>query len=178
MGGKRVSCLVAAVFLGWLAVAGTVGAQTRRLNVICSVQIEWCELVRKRTSRPRESAWRLIHRSSIEALALLMAERKNPRTDVWFGGTGDPHLQAAEQGLTVEYRSRQFDDLQPWAQAQAKRGAFRTVGLYSGALGIAYNPEQIRRLGVEAPRCWRDLVRPEFERQVMMAIRPRPEPAT
>ena len=50
----------------------------------------------------------------------------------------------------------------------AEQGAFRTVGLYSGALGIAYNPQQIRRLGVEPPRCWKDLVRPEFERQVMM----------
>ena len=37
-----------------------------------------------------------------EALAQLIAERANPKTDVGFGGTGDPHLQAAEQDLSVE----------------------------------------------------------------------------
>ena len=36
-----------------------------------------------------------------EALAQLNAEKANPKTDIWFGGTGDPHLQAAEQGLTL-----------------------------------------------------------------------------
>ena len=168
MHGKRTFLLVSTVLFAWLSGIGPVSAQTRRLNVVCSVQIEWCELVRKTYQQATGVRMAVIHRSSIEALALLMSERKNPRTDVWFGGTGDPHLQAAEQRLTEEYRSRQFDDLQPWAQAQAKRGGFRTVGLYSGALGIAYNPEQIRRLGVEPPRCWSDLVRPEFERQVMM----------
>lgn len=44
-------------------------------------------------------------KGSGEALAQLNAERANPKTDVWFGGTGDPHLQAAEQGLTQEYKS-------------------------------------------------------------------------
>ena len=168
MRGKRFFFLLTALLLAWLAGMAPASAQTRRLNVVCSVQIEWCELVRKAYQQATGVRMAVIHRSSIEALALLMSERKNPRTDVWFGGTGDPHLQAAEQGLTVEYRSQQFDNLYPWAQAQAKRGAFRTVGLYSGALGIAYNPQQIRRLGVEPPRCWKDLVRPEFERQVMM----------
>jgi len=70
--------------------------------------------------------------------------------------------------MTKEYRSRAFDDLQPWAQAQAQRGSFRTVGLYTGVLGIAYSPEQVRRLHAEPPKCWRDLTRPQFERQVMM----------
>lgn len=168
MRGYRTLGLVAGVLAAWLAVAGPASAQARRLNVVCSVQIEWCELIRKAYQEATGVRMAVIHRSSIEALAMLMSERKNPRTDVWFGGTGDPHLQAAEQGLTVEYRSRQFDDLQPWAQAQAKRGAFRTVGLYSGALGIAYSPDQVRRLGAEPPRCWKDLVRPQFERQVMM----------
>ena len=151
MRGKRPFSLLTALLLAWLAGMAPASAQTRRLNVVCSVQIEWCELVRKAYQQATGVRMAVIHRSSIEALALLMSERKNPRTDVWFGGTGDPHLQAAEQGLTVEYRSQQFDNLYPWAQAQAKRGAFRTVGLYSGALGIAYNPQQIRRLGVEPP---------------------------
>lgn len=159
--------------LVWVAIAlsllcANASAQARRLNVVCSVQIEWCELVKREYQSVSGVRMSVIHRSSIEALGLLMSERKNPRTDVWFGGTGDPHLQAAEQGLTAEYKSGAFDELHPWAQEQARRGAFRTVGLYTGVLGIAYSPEQIRRLRAEPPKCWRDLTRPQFERQVMM----------
>ena len=170
MSGRGFALLkIAALALGLsLPFSGGLQAQERRLNVVCSVQIEWCELVRKAYQKATGVKMALIHRSSIDALAMLMAERKNPRTDVWFGGTGDPHLQAAEQGLTVEYKPRAFDALEPWAQAQARRAGFRTVGLYTGALGIAYSPEQVRRLRAEPPTCWRDLVRPQFERQVMM----------
>mgnify|MGYP003590469030 CR=1 FL=1 len=42
------------------------------------------------------------------------------------------------------------------------------MGLYTGVLGIAYSPDQLRRLGGPPPRCWRDLLEPRFERQVMM----------
>lgn len=150
------------------ALSKTAHAQTRRLNVVCSVQIEWCELVRNEYQRVSGVRMTMIHRSSIEALAMLLAERNNPRTDVWFGGTGDPHLQAAERGLTLEYRSPILDDLQPWAQAQARRAGYRTVGLYSGVLGFAFRPDQLKRIGAEPPRCWRDLLAEPFRRQVMM----------
>lgn len=47
----------------------------------------------------------MTQRSSDEALAQVRAEVRNPRKDVWFGGTGDPQLIAAEENLTVEYKS-------------------------------------------------------------------------
>lgn len=143
-------------------------AQTRRLSVVCSVQIEWCERVRSEYQKATGVRVTLIHRSSIDALAMLLAERNNPRTDVWFGGTGDPHLQAAEQRLTVGYRSPRFPELQPWAQEQAERAAYRTVGVYSGILVLVYRRDQLARLHAEAPRCWRDLLAPQFADQVMM----------
>ena len=55
-------------------------------------------------------------KGSGESFAQIAAERANPKLDVWFGGTGDPHLQAAEQGLLEEYRSPMLAQLQPWAQ--------------------------------------------------------------
>lgn len=143
-------------------------AQARRLNLVCSAQIEWCELIQSEYQKASGLKVTMIHRSSIEALAMLHSERNNPRTDVWFGGTGDPHLQAAEQGLTLAYKSPFFDDLQPWAQAQAVRAAYRTVGVYSGVLGFAYRADQLKRINVEPPKCWRDLLAPALERQVMM----------
>ena len=39
------------------------------------------------------------HKGTGEIAAQLRAEAANPKTDIWWGGTGDPFLQAAEQGL-------------------------------------------------------------------------------
>jgi iron(III) transport system substrate-binding protein len=78
-------------------------------------------------------------KGSGESFAQIAAEKANPKLDVWFGGTGDPHLQAAELGLLDEYKSPMLAQLQPWAQNQAEQSKFRTVGMYLGALGIGYN---------------------------------------
>ena len=75
MRGKR-TVLLAAVFLACLSGVMPASAQARRLNVVCSVQIEWCELVRKTYQQATGVRMAVIHRSSIEALALLMSERK------------------------------------------------------------------------------------------------------
>jgi iron(III) transport system substrate-binding protein len=96
-------------------------------------------------------------KGSGEALAQLIAEKDNPKTDVWFGGTGDPHLQAAEQGLTLEYKSPTLPQLQDWAQQQAKQSGYKTVGIYSGPLGFGYNPELLAKKKLPVPQ---DLGRP------------------
>ena len=108
-------------------------------------------------------------RGTGEALAQLIAERDNPKTDIWFGGTGDPHLQAAEQGLTLEYKSPLLAQLHPWARKQAEDSKFRTVGVYLGPLGFGFNTELLARKKVAAPKTWPDLLRPEFKGDIQMA---------
>ena len=108
-------------------------------------------------------------KGSGESFAQIAAEKANPKLDVWFGGTGDPHLQAAEQGLLEEYKSPLLAQLQPWAQKQAEQSKYRTVGIYLGALGIGYNTELLAKKKVAAPACWKDLVKPEFAGEVQMA---------
>ena len=103
------------------------------------------------------------------ALAQLNAERANPKTDIWFGGTGDPHLQAAEQGLTLEYKSPQLAQLYPWAQKQAADSKYRTVGVYLGPLGFGYNKELLAKRKLNPPQSWADLLKPEFKGEVQMA---------
>ena len=39
--------------------------------------------------------WMQTHLGTGEALARLKAEASNPKTDIWWGGTGDPFLAAA-----------------------------------------------------------------------------------
>jgi len=106
------------------------------LNVICPVQAEWCSLAATEFERESGIKVAMTLKGSGESFAQIAAERANPKLDVWFGGTGDPHLQAAEQGLLDEYRSPMLGQLQPWAQRQAEQSKYRTVGMYLGALGM------------------------------------------
>jgi len=108
-------------------------------------------------------------KGSGEALAQLIAEKENPKTDVWFGGTGDPHLQAAEQGLTLEYRSPALAQLHPWARQQAEQSGYKTVGIYSGPLGFGYNPELLARKKMAVPKTWADLLKPEYKGEIQVA---------
>jgi iron(III) transport system substrate-binding protein len=108
-------------------------------------------------------------KGSGESLAQLIAEKDNPKTDVWFGGTGDPHLQAAEQGLSLEYKSPSLSQLHPWAQQQAQQSGFKTVGIYSGPLGFGYNTELLAKKKMAVPKTWADLLKPEYKGDIQVA---------
>jgi iron(III) transport system substrate-binding protein len=150
-------------------VGGASVAAAQQLNVICSVQGEWCNLVATEFQRETGIKVALTLKGSGESMAQLAAEKANPKLDVWFGGTGDPHLQAAEQDLTAPYRSPLLRELQPWARKQAEQSGFKTVGIYMGLLGMGYNTELLAKKKVAAPACWRDLGRAEYAGDVQMA---------
>ena len=82
-----------------------------QVNIICSVQAEWCSLMSTVYAKTTGVKVNMTAKGSGEALAQLNAEKANPKTDIWFGGTGDPHLQAAEQNLTLEYKSTELSAL-------------------------------------------------------------------
>ncbi len=152
------------------AMAFGVSAQGQgQVNIICSVQAEWCNMMSTVYARTTGTKVNMTAKGSGEALAQLNAERANPKTDIWFGGTGDPHLQAAEQGLTLEYKSSQLKDLHPWAQKQASDSKYRTVGVYLGPLGFGFNNELLAKKKAKAPASWADLLKPEYKGEVQMA---------
>ena len=150
-------------------VALPLSARSQQLNMICPVQAEWCTLAATEFEKETGIKVGLTLKGSGESFAQIAAEKANPKLDIWFGGTGDPHLQAAEQGLTEEYKSPMLAQLQPWAQKQAEQAKYRTVGLYLGVLGLGYNTELLARKKLAAPACWKDLIKPEFAGEVQMA---------
>lgn len=140
-----------------------------QINVICSVQAEWCNMIGTVYARTTGTKINVSMKGSGEALAQLIAEKDNPKTDVWFGGTGDPHLQAAEQGLSLEYKSPSLSQLYPWAQQQAQQAGFKTVGIYSGPLGFGYNPELLAKKKLAVPKSWSDLLKPDYKGDIQVA---------
>jgi iron(III) transport system substrate-binding protein len=157
--------LIAAVLL---TAPSSVFAQGN-LNVYCSVQAEWCQAVANEFQRQTGIRVALTLKGSGETLAQVTAEAANPKGDVWFGGTGDPHLAAAEQNLTLAYKSPNLDKLHDWARRQAEQSGFKTVGIYAGALGFGYNPELLQKKKLAAPTCWKDLVKPDYKDEIQIA---------
>ena len=140
-----------------------------QVNIICSVQAEWCNMISTVYARTTGVKVNMSLKGSGEALAQLIAEKENPKTDIWFGGTGDPHLQAAEQGLSAEYKSPSLAQLHPWAQQQAQQSGYKTVGIYSGPLGFGYNTELLKKKKLAVPRSWADLLKPEYKGDIQVA---------
>ncbi|VVE90478.1 ABC transporter substrate-binding protein [Pandoraea bronchicola] len=167
----RVAPLVAALMAATLGAAlmPSRAHAADRLSLLCSADLEWCQLMRTRFEKETGIGVAMIRKSAGEALALLSAQRARPQFDIWWAGSGDSHLQAAFEGLTEAYRSSALPQLQPWAQRFAQVGRDRTVGVYQGLLGIGYNVAELRRRKIDAPRCWRDLLGPGLKREIQIA---------
>ncbi len=140
-----------------------------QLNVLCPMAAEWCALAATEFEKASGIKASMTLKGSGESFAQVAAEKANPKLDIWFGGTGDPHLQAAEQDLTMPYKSPLFDQLQPWARKQAEQSGYKTVGLYLGVLGIGYNTELVAKKKLPPPACWKDLAKPIYAGDVQMA---------
>ncbi len=158
--------IIAAALL--VAGFGPVRAQGT-LNLYCSVQVEWCQAVATNFQRDTGIRVNMTQRGSGETLAAIRAEAQNPRGDVWFGGTGDPHLAAAEENLTQAYESANNAGLHPWALLQWRQSNGRAIGVYAGAIGFGFNTELLARRAIAAPACWADLLEPRFRGEIQVA---------
>lgn len=155
--------------LGGVAVVPA-AAMADELNLICSADVVICEkLVSEFEASHSDIDVNMVRLSSGEAYAKVRAEGRNPQTDLWWGGTGDPHLQAANDGLSAEYKSPMLDELQDWAKGQAEVSNYHTVGVYSGALGWGYNTEIFEQKGITPPQCWADLLDPALKGEIQIA---------
>lgn len=162
---KKRSFLAAATAIAMMP-AFQAQAQSGEVVFYCSAQEEWCRAMSEAFSRETGINVLMTRRSSGETYAQVRAEMGQPRGDIWWGGTGDPHLQAAQEDLTEEYRSPMLEELQDWAVSQAETSGYRTVGIYAGALGFGYNSELVDD---PAPACWADLLDERFRDDVQVA---------
>lgn len=154
--------------LGCVAAAAMSGAhaQTGSVTAICSTDQSWCELAAQEFTRATGVRVLQTRKATGEALAQLRAEASNPRTDLWWGGTGDPYYQAAEVGLLDAYRPDYLDQLHGWAVRQYAMSQNRVGGFYTSAIGFGWNDEVLRKKKLPAPRCWKDLLDPRYKGEI------------
>lgn len=144
-------------------------ASAEKLTLYCSAQEDWCQLMARGFEEATGIDVAMTRKSSGETFAQIKAEAANPKGDVWWGGTGDPHLQAAEEDLTAAYVTPMRSELHGWALGQAASASDKTIGIYSGALGYGYNTDLLKANNLTAPKCWKDLLKPEYKGHVQMA---------
>jgi iron(III) transport system substrate-binding protein len=165
--GRQLGSLALGVL--FLALGARAASAQGALVLYCGVQEEWCRLAVTAFERETGVKVSMTRKSSGEVYAQVKAEAANPRADVWWGGTGDPHMTAAEEGLTQEYRSPKLAELQDWAVRQWEQSKGRAVGIYSGALGFGYNTKEGAAKQAGEPKCWADLLDPKLKDEVQVA---------
>lgn len=156
-----ISTFAFAAILGTQSFAGD-------LNVVCSNEQDWCDLMVSNFEAQTGHSVAMVRKSTGETLAQVRAEAGNPKIDVWWGGTGDPHLIAASEGLT-QPSGVDTKELLGWSVNMADISGGRTIGIHAGALGIAYNADILAEKGLEAPSCWRDLTNPAYGGEIQVA---------
>ncbi len=98
--------------------------------------------------------------STGEVQMKIAEEKGSPSGDVWFGGTNDPYNEAAKDGLLEAYEAQNASHLlKPYYRDP--EGYW--YGIYQGILGFMVNKEELGRLGLEAPKTWDDLLKPEYK---------------
>lgn len=104
--------------------------------------------------------------STGEVLTKIGEENGNPSADVWFGGTTDPYNEAAMKGLLLPYTAKNAEHL---VGSQFKDENNNWFGIYRGILGFFWNTEEMKRLNLEPPKDWDDLLKPEYKGLISFA---------
>ncbi|MCR5725271.1 MAG: ABC transporter substrate-binding protein [Treponema sp.] len=104
--------------------------------------------------------------STSEVYTKISEEKGQPSADVWFGGTTDPYNEATAAGLLEPYAAKNAKNL---ISADYKDPDGSWYGIYKGILGFMVNQEELKRLNLEAPKTWDDLLKPEYKGLIMLS---------
>lgn len=144
-----------------------------RLNVICAQSVDWCNALAAAFEKDTGIKVAMQMKSTGEILAQLRAEKDNPKLDLWWSGTTDPFLVAAEETLIARYESARLGDVLPLGKRLWDMSEGRAVGISAGVIGITYNREVLAKKKLEPPKCWVDLAKPSYKGEIQL-----PHPAS
>lgn len=164
---RRAIGPIAAAAIAIIWEPGAARAQGQ-LNVICAPAAQWCEAIVAGFTKETGIKVNMVRKSAGEILAQVRAEAKNPKLDLWFGASAETHMVAAESGLLQPYSSANMANLHAWALKPHQQSKGHCVGVSSAVIGLAYNPELLKKKGVAPPKEWDDLLAPQFKGEVQM----------
>ncbi len=98
--------------------------------------------------------------STGEVQAKIEEENGNPSADVWFGGTTDPYNVCTKEGLLESYEAKNASHLLGDAYRDAD-GCW--YGIYKGILGFMVNVDELKRMELDQPEDWADLLDEKYQ---------------
>ena len=98
--------------------------------------------------------------STGEVAAKIEEENGHPSADVWFGGTTDPYNVTSSKGLLEQYEPKNASHL---ISDKFKSTNKDWYGIYKGILGILYDKEELKRLNLDVPQDYKDLIDPKYK---------------
>ena len=134
-----------------------------KLTIYCSTQNITCEKVAQAFGEKYGVETQFVRNSTGTVLGKIKAEKDNPQADVWYGGTIEPHLQAEHLNLLERYHSPKQAEILPKFQYLTKQyGDFVNI-IYLIDLGMGINTQTLEKDKIAAPKCYADLLKPEFK---------------
>ena len=98
--------------------------------------------------------------STGEVQAKIEEEKGNPSADVFFGGTTDPYNVLAAEDLLEAYNAKNASHI---TKSVYKHKDNKWFGIYTGILGFMVNKDELARLGLDAPKDFKDLTDPKYK---------------
>lgn len=107
----------------------------------------------------------LLSMSSGEVLSKLRAEGGTPSADLWFGGGIDAFMSAKDDGLLEQVSFDASADLAK--EFKDPEGYWYSKGIT--IVGFLLNDGLMEELNIEAPASWDDLLKAEYEGEIIMS---------
>ena len=163
---KRVIVLLAVLCM----VLGAGSALAKgRLVIYCSNEPFACQAVADAFAKKYDVKVQMTRAGSGTTYAKVLAEKDNPKGDVWYAGTLDPHSQAGVNGLLQAYESPMLKEIGKEFQNPATSKKHHSAGVYAGVLGYSVNTKVLKEKGLPMPKSWEDLTKPIYKGLVQVA---------
>ncbi len=136
-----------------------------KLTIYAGVQEDMAMLVVKEFEKATGVKTEMVRMSGGEIFARIKAEKENPSASVWYGGGALTFMAANNEGLLEKYVSPAAETIPE--NLKDPEGAW--TGIYVGFLGIEGNKKWLEDNNLELPKTWDDLLKPEFEGNIVIA---------
>ncbi len=152
-----------------LAISASSALAKGRLVVYCSNEPKACQTAVDLFGKKHDVRVDMTRSGSGSTYAKILAEKDNPKGDVWYAGTLDPHSQAGVNGLLETYKSPMLAEIGEAFKNPATNKANQTTGVYAGVLGYSVNTQLLKENNLAMPQSWMDLTKPEYKGLVQVA---------
>ncbi|MEP9398669.1 putative 2-aminoethylphosphonate ABC transporter substrate-binding protein [Mesorhizobium sp. KR2-14] len=156
-----------------LVVSGSVGcganfAQAEELTVYSALAKEhFAELIAAFQKQEPDITINQLLDSNGPVIARLLAEKENPRADIILGASVPGLVMLEEKGMLMPYAPAGLDQIKDRFYDR-RSDTPHWVGTDAWASALCFNKVEGANHGVEEPKSWKDLTKPEYKGMITM----------